>query len=178
MTRLMMAMISRNVPGHGGADQAGVVVQVRVVVLDRTDERLDAEREQERQREHDRRVAEGEPEPDRHRALAVVHELAGGVVDGGDVVAVEGVPHAQGVGGEADAEAEGLGAEAVVMRRDQEGDDAPADHVQADDDRGHPAELDPLGAGEAAAKLRQPLGEGEFLALDAHARYPLERRPA
>jgi hypothetical protein len=33
--------------------------------------------------------------------LAVGHRLAGGVVDGGDVVGVEGVPYAGGVGDDA-----------------------------------------------------------------------------
>jgi len=39
-------------------------------------------------------VADGEPEADRDGTLAVRHQLARGVVDGGDVVGVEGVPHA------------------------------------------------------------------------------------
>ena len=43
----------------------------------------------------DRRVAEGEEEPGGERPLAVGHQLAGGVVDGRDVVGVEGVPEAQ-----------------------------------------------------------------------------------
>ena len=43
--------------------------------------------------------------------LAVGHQLAGGVVDGGDVVGVEGVPHAEGVGGDAQADAEDLRAD-------------------------------------------------------------------
>ena len=38
--------------------------------------------------------------------LAVGHQLAGGVVDRGDVVGVERVPHAQGVGGDAQPDAE------------------------------------------------------------------------
>jgi len=41
-------------------------------------------------------------------ALAVVDRLAGGVVDGRDVVGVERVPAAQGVGGDAQPNAEEL----------------------------------------------------------------------
>ena len=60
---------------------------------------------------------EGEPEADRQRALALGHQLAGGVVDRGDVVGVEGVPHPQGVGGDAEADAEDLmRADLVVVR--------------------------------------------------------------
>ena len=51
-------------------------------------------------------VAEGEEEPGAQRALAVGHQLAGGVVDGGDVIGVEGVPDAEGPGGEGHPEAE------------------------------------------------------------------------
>src|ERR1700709_2751499 len=47
-----------------------------------------------------------EEEADAERALAVGHELAGGVVDGGDVVDVERVAHAEHVRGDADADAE------------------------------------------------------------------------
>ena len=53
--------------------------------------------------EHDAGVPEGEPEADRQRPLALGHQLAGGVVDGGDVVGVEGVPHAERVRGDARA---------------------------------------------------------------------------
>ena len=69
-------------------------------------ERPDAEVQQHREREHDAGVAEGEEEPDGQRPLALGDQLAGGVVDRGDVVGVEGVPHAEGVGQRAGADAE------------------------------------------------------------------------
>ena len=62
------------------------------------------------------RVAQGEPEADRQRALPLGHQLAGGVVDGGDVVGVEGVPHAERVGGHAQPDAEDLARADLVVR--------------------------------------------------------------
>ena len=79
---------------------------------------LDPDREQEREREHDRRVPEREPEPDAQRPLAFAHQLAGGVVDRGDVVGVEGVAHPERVGGDADPDRErSRRSEAVVWGR-------------------------------------------------------------
>jgi hypothetical protein len=73
----------------GGADQAGVVMQGRRVLLDGPDYCLEPEGNEQRQPEHHRRVAEGEEEANGKRPLPVVHQLAGGVVDRGDVVGVE-----------------------------------------------------------------------------------------
>ncbi len=41
----------------------------------------------------DGRMANGEKEPGSQRTLAISHQLAGHVVDGGDVVGVERVAH-------------------------------------------------------------------------------------
>ncbi len=98
-TRLSSPMIHRNTPDTDRPDDPGDGVQGGVVVADLPGECPDPEPEQEGQGEHHRRVAEGEPEPDRQRSAAAVGEqLAGGVVDRGDVVGVEGVPQAEGVG--------------------------------------------------------------------------------
>jgi len=87
-----------------------------------------------------------------HRALPVGHELAGRVVDRGDVVGVEGVPHAQGVGGDAQPDPEGPGrAEVVVARGDQQEQRAPADHVQRGDERCHAGDRGPLAGGQGVA---------------------------
>ena len=72
------------------------------------------------------------------------------------MVGVEGVAHAQRVGGEADAGGEGAaGAEAEVVRDDEAEEQAEADDVQADDRRGQAAGARPLGRGEGAADARQ-----------------------
>ena len=65
------------------------------------------------------RVAEREEEPDAQRPLAVAHQLARRVVDRADVVGVEGVAHAERVGGDADADAEDAAPELQVLRRDE-----------------------------------------------------------
>lgn len=48
-----------------------------------------------RQREDDAGVTQRKEETDPQRALPVAQQLAGGVVDGGDVIGVEGVPQAR-----------------------------------------------------------------------------------
>jgi hypothetical protein len=91
----------------------------RVGFGDRAEHRLLRDHDPGADRDDDRGVAEGEEEADAQRPLALVHQLAGGVVDGGDVVGVEGVPHAEGVGEHRDADAEAL----VVLGDDQEDED-------------------------------------------------------
>ena len=129
-------------------------MQLRAVVLDLTGEGLDADREQEGQAEDDRGMAEGEPEPDRERlrlarpaSVDVVGEqLAGGVVDRGDVVGVEGVPQAEGVGQHADPDAVDAGGppELVALGHDQEEQDAEPDDVQDQDEPEHAAQHAPV----------------------------------
>ena len=137
-------------PRDARPDQAGDRVQGRAVVLDRTGQRLDAEREQQREHEDHRRVPEREEEADAERPLALLHELARGVVDGRDVVGVEGVAHAQRVGREPDAGGEGAaGAEAEVVRDDDPEEQAEADDVQADDRGGQATSPRPLGRASA-----------------------------
>ncbi len=130
--------------GDGRADPARDVVQLRVVVLHRPGQALDAEGEQEGQGEDDAGVPEGEPETHRQRPPAGVHQLAGRVVDRRDVVGVEGVPHPQGVGGHPDPDTEGLRAQAVVLRGHEHDQGEPADGMQGQDDGGHPTEPPPL----------------------------------
>ena len=49
-------------------------------------------------------MAEREIEPERDRPLALLHQLAGGVVDGGDMVGIDGVAQPEAVGEEAGGE--------------------------------------------------------------------------
>ena len=72
-------------------------------------------------------------------ALAVVHQLARGVVDRRDVVGVKGVSRTEGVGEDADADAEAL----VVARDDEDDEDAEAEDVQEGDGTEHPARAAP-----------------------------------
>ena len=55
-------------------------------------------------RNDDRRVAEREKESDADRPLALLHQLAGRIVDRGDMVGVDGVAQAERVGEERRAE--------------------------------------------------------------------------
>jgi hypothetical protein len=79
-------------------------------------------------------MAEREPEADRQRALAVGHQLAGGVVDRGDVVGVKRVAHAQRVRGDPESDAEHLPARRQVLWRHDGDERAPADDVQGRDE--------------------------------------------
>ena len=154
--RFSTAIRYRKVPGHGGADDAGPVVQPRAAVFDLAVERADAEVQQHGQEEDDRGVAEGEEVADAERALAVVDQLAGGVVDGGDVVGVEGVAHAQGVGQHAGPEAEDLVRADVVVAADGRRQHGPAEHVEADDQPGHGSGPGPFAGGKPVPDPRQP----------------------
>jgi hypothetical protein len=84
---------------------------------------------QDGQDEDRRRVAHGEPEAHRFRTPPVRHQFAGGVVDGGDVVGVDAVAQAVGVGGQPETDAEHLGADLVLVRGDQQEQRAEGDRV-------------------------------------------------
>jgi hypothetical protein len=109
-------------------------------------------------------VAQREPEPHGERLTAatvrgvVGHDLAGGVVDGRDVVGVEGVPHPERVRQDAhpDREDRVVAAELEVLRGDQPEQHAKADHVQQHDEAAHAVQRAPVRAGQAAPELRQP----------------------
>ena len=94
--------------------------------------------------EHDRRVPEREEEADAHRALAVLQQLAGRVVDRGDVVGVEGVAEAEGVGERAETGERRVGARVVEEQ-------PPAEHVEEQDGAGEAAEPCPLGTRQRLA---------------------------
>ena len=75
-------------------------------------------------------------------SCVVGQQLAGGVVDGGDVVGVEGVPQPEGVGEDADADGEDrvVAAEVEVLRDDDAEQDAEPDDVQQHDEPEHAAQ--------------------------------------
>ena len=134
-----------------GAPDAGELLQRGAVVADAPRERPHAQRDAEDHHEDDRGVPEAEPEADAHRALALGHQLAGGVVDGGDVVGVEGVPHAEGVRREAEADAEHLAADVVAVRGDDAHEQAPPEQVQEEHEAQRPDQAGLLARGEAPA---------------------------
>ncbi len=119
-SRFRMPISQRNMPGDAGADVAAVVLESSGSSTDRRGR--DGESGDER--EHDRRVAEREEEPGAERPLAVLQELAGGVVDRRDVVGVERVPQPERVRERAQPGQSRIAARVVEEQ-------SPADHVQA-----------------------------------------------
>ena len=80
---------------------------------------------------HDHRgMPEGEPEPHRLGSGAVGCQLASDIVDGGDVVGIEGVSQAQHVGGDTEADGKHLRANLVPLGRHHQDQRAEADRVQ------------------------------------------------
>ena len=79
---------------HARADHRSQVLQ-RVETVPQRHRRGGDEQ---RQPHHHGGMAEREPQTDRQRPAPLVHQLAGDVVDGGDVVGVEGVAQAERVG--------------------------------------------------------------------------------
>ena len=57
-----------------------------------------------RTQQHDRRMAERKHKPNRNRPLSLLHQLAGHIVDRGDVVGVHRMPQAEAVGEQGRAE--------------------------------------------------------------------------
>ena len=138
-----------------GPDDVRGLLQVRVVVLELLAQAADAEVQQDGQHEHHAGVPEREEEPGRQRSLALTDQLAGGVVDGGDVVGVEGVPHAERVGQRAGADAEDRRLADLVVAAQRRGQHGPAHEVQANHGGGHAADPRPLGRAETLADLGQ-----------------------
>src|SRR5439155_16750947 len=133
-------------PRHRRPDHAADRLEGLEVALDG----LGREGDREREAEDDRRVAEREEEPDPQRALALLHEEPGGVVDGRDVVGVEGVPKPEAV-------REGAGArvyapEVVGVEKEE----PPSQHVEEPDEPEEPAEARHLVAREAPVGPRAP----------------------
>ena len=84
-------------------------------------------------------MPEREIEPDGDGPLALLHQLAGRVVDCGDVVGVDRMAQAEGVGEERRAEQD-----RIVAQRDERPD--PDQHVRADQE--------PVDADQSTAKFR------------------------
>ena len=79
-------------------------------------------------------MTEREEEPDGHGPPALLHELAGDVVDGGDMVGVDGVAEAEAPGEQPGAEQQRLGVEDDERKgpsRDIEGGEGNVDRDDA-----------------------------------------------
>ena len=114
--------------GGDRAHRAERALQGGPVVLHRVGEGAYADREQEAEPEDDARVAHPEPEARRRRGGAVPDQLAGRVVDGRDVVGVEGVAGAEQERRDAEADPEDTRAAHVeALRRDDRDQHPPAD---------------------------------------------------
>src|ERR1019366_1416561 len=94
-------------------------------------------------------MAEGEVEPHAEGSLAIADELAGGVVDGRNVVGVKGVPYAKRVRQHAGADAEEARLVDVVVTVEGSGQHAPAENVQAEDEQRHRTDTGPFPRGQA-----------------------------
>ncbi len=94
-------------------------------------------------------MAQGEEQPDAGGLAALADQLACGVVDGGDVVGVEGVPQPENVGGESQSDTEDFPVDVEVARDDEDEQRSERQHVQTEDDQQGPTgRLDDLpGAG-------------------------------
>ena len=105
--------------------------------------------EEQAEAEDDAGVSEGEPESDGKRPAPVVHELARGVVDGRDVIGVEGVSHPEDICGDADSDAETLvRTELEVLGGHAPDQRAPPDQMQEDDHGRHREDGEPFTDGE------------------------------
>jgi hypothetical protein len=98
-------------------------------------------------------MTEREPEPDRHRSGLLFHQLAGGVVDRGNVINIEGMAHAEGVRGDAQPDSERLAAERQVLWGNQHEQQSKADHMKPHDDGDHPGDPAPFAGSQGIANL-------------------------
>src|ERR1700722_12576593 len=101
-------------------------------------------------------MTETEEEADAQRPLLLVHELARGVVDGRDVIGVEGVTHPERVGEDPRAHTEDLGLADPVVMAESQGQHGPAHDMESDDRDGHTADPNPWPRGEPVTVLHQP----------------------
>jgi len=138
------------------------LLEVRAAVRDRSVDRFLGDDDPDADRDHDRGMPEREPEADAQGSFALVHQLAGGVVDRRDVVGVERVSEPQRV-----REAGHADPEALVVRRDDEQDEhGEPDDVQRGDRDEHQPSSGALARTEVSRDLRD-VGENPEPPVDA-----------
>src|SRR2546421_4917043 len=113
--------------GDARADQSADALQLAVGADHVADHELGGKSERHRDQEHDRRMPKREEESNAEGLLPLLEQLAGGVVDGRDVVRVERMPQAKRVGETAEAEHDG------IPRGDQQQHHPPANDMQQGD---------------------------------------------
>ena len=96
MKRLASPMASRK----NAETRVPMTPPIVVELLEPALHRRRGRRDDDRGEHHDRGMAERKEEADRKRLLALLHQLAHDIVDGGDVVGIEGVAQAEHVGEE------------------------------------------------------------------------------
>ena len=128
MTRFSSAIRYRKAAETMRAEDAAELLEARVVVGDGAVDGPLGDHDPDADRDHDRRVPEREPESDAERPLALVHQLAGRVVDRRDVIGVERMAKPERVceAGYADPEA------LVVGGHDEQDEHREAEDVQRD----------------------------------------------
>ena len=87
------------------------------------------------------RVAKGEEEPDTQGALSIVKELARGAINGGNVINIKGVAHAEAVGKKTSANADGCVLAGRTRGLKEQGE---ANQVQKSNDGCHGPHLAPV----------------------------------
>ena len=136
----------------GASHQPQCLHQGRVLVLHVARHRPHAEGQKQGRAEDDGRVAQREPEPHPQCGLSLADQLAGGVVDDGDVVGVERVPDTQQKGCNAQPHPVDAGAaQGEVLWSHGQNQHTPADHIEQDDDAGDAREMDLVPAFPATA---------------------------
>ena len=131
--------------------------RLRVVVRDGAVDRFLGDHDPDADRDHDRRVPERKPVPETERALALVHQLARGVIDRGDVIRVEGVAQTQRVREACDSDSQTL-----VVGGDDEGDEhTEPDDVKERDGHEHQADPPPLLRGERSGHSQDVTDDSE-----------------
>ncbi len=108
--------------GDNGADDAAEILQGQKLCLDGKG----GDRHHRRQRHHDAGMAEREEQADADRALTLLHQLAGDIVDGGDVVGIDGVAQTEAIGQKGGAEQHRVVVEADHRRQ-------PSQHIGGDE---------------------------------------------
>ena len=150
--------------GNGGAEQAGPLLQIGVVVGKAGGQLPHTQSQEGDEYEDDGGVSERKPETDGHRFLAVRYQLPSGVVDSGDVIGVESMAHAERVRRDTESDAEDTAFDRVVAGDNQAEKNCPPDDVERYDGDSHPDDASTL------ASIQTVPSTGDSSARRGHCR--------